>query len=134
MASEVGVVDVDSKNVFKKGRLFPGMMLLVDFEKHKVVDDNELKKKYASKHPYGEWLQHQKLSLQEIVDSVPETDRKPPPINGTLEVDTWDETMDHMGTMGLVAPLRAFGYLSTLLMGSLFIFALVTIGFLCFFF
>lgn len=113
MASEVGVVDVDSKNVFKKGRLFPGMMLLVDFEKHKVVDDNELKKKYASQHPYGEWLERQKLSLQEIVNSVPGADRQPPPIIGALEVETSDETMDHMGTKGLIAPLRAFGYLST---------------------
>ena len=115
MASEVGVVDVDSKNVFKKGRLFPGMMLLVDFEKHKVVDDNELKKKYSSMHPYGEWLQRQKLTLQEIVESVPEAELKPPPIIGSLEVDTSDETMDHMGTHGLTAPLRAFGYLFTLL-------------------
>lgn len=86
MASEVGVVDVDSKNVFKKGRLNPGMMLLVDFEKHKVVDDNEIKKRYSSRHPYGEWLQRQKLTLKEIVDSVPEAERAPASINGALEV------------------------------------------------
>lgn len=86
MASEVGVVDVDSKNVFKKGRLFPGMMLLVDFEKHKVVDDEELKKKYQSRYPYAEWLQRQKLTLEEIVESVPEEKRVTPPIIGALEV------------------------------------------------
>jgi len=86
MASEVGVVDVDSKNVFKKGRLFPGMMLLVDFEKHKVVDDNELKKRYSSRHPYAEWLQRQKVTLKEIVESVPEAERAPPHIIGASEV------------------------------------------------
>lgn len=112
MASEVGVVDVDSKNVFKKGRLFPGMMLLVDFEKHKVVDDEELKKKYQSRYPYAEWLQRQKLTLEEIVESVPEEKRVTPPIIGALEVKTSDETMDHMGTRGIIAPLRAFGYTS----------------------
>lgn len=46
MVSEVGVVDVDFKNVFKKGCFFFGMMFLVDFEKYKVVDDEEFKKKY----------------------------------------------------------------------------------------
>ncbi|KAG0576679.1 hypothetical protein KC19_5G099100 [Ceratodon purpureus] len=110
MASEVGVVDVDSINVFKKGRLHPGMMLLVDFDKHKVVDDTELKKLYASRHPYAEWLQRQKMSLEEFVDSVPQPERVPPSIIGALEVETSDETMDHMGVKGLIAPLRAFGY------------------------
>ncbi|XP_010268680.1 PREDICTED: glutamate synthase 1 [NADH], chloroplastic-like [Nelumbo nucifera] len=38
------------------GRLNPGMMLLVDFEKHIVVDDAALKKQYALARPYGEWL------------------------------------------------------------------------------
>jgi glutamate synthase (NADPH/NADH) len=37
MASEVGVVDVPDEDVERKGRLSPGMMLLVDFEK--VADD-----------------------------------------------------------------------------------------------
>ncbi|XP_024399147.1 glutamate synthase 1 [NADH], chloroplastic isoform X2 [Physcomitrium patens] len=110
MASEVGVVDVDPRNVFKKGRLHPGMMLLVDFDKHKVVDDTELKKKYASRYPYAEWLRRQKIPLQEIVDSVSKGERTPPPIIGAAEVGTSDETMDHMGVKGLIAPLRAFGY------------------------
>lgn len=88
MASEVGVVDVDSKNVFKKGRLHPGMMLLVDFDKHKVVDDTELKKLYSRRYPYAEWLQRQKISLQEIVDSVPKAERVPPSIIGALEVSS----------------------------------------------
>lgn len=86
MASEVGVVDVDPRNVFKKGRLHPGMMLLVDFDKHKVVDDTELKKKYASRYPYAEWLRRQKIPLQEIVDSVSKGERTPPPIIGAAEV------------------------------------------------
>ena len=39
MASEVGVVDIDPKDVKLKGRLNPGMMLLVDFDAHEVVND-----------------------------------------------------------------------------------------------
>lgn len=91
MASEVGVVDVDSSNVFRKGRLHPGMMLLVNFDKHKVVDDTELKKKYSRKNPYAEWLQRQKVTLHQIVDSVPEQERIPPPIIGAIEVVSLSE-------------------------------------------
>lgn len=86
MASEVGVVDVDSKNVYRKGRLHPGMMLLVDFEKHKVVDDTELKKLYSSRYPYAEWLRRQKVLLNDIVESVPDYERIPPSIIGAMEV------------------------------------------------
>jgi glutamate synthase (NADH) len=86
MASEVGVVDVHPADVSKKGRLNPGMMLLVDFENHKVVDDDALKKQYSESRPYGEWLKRQKLTLAEIVDSVPVSERVAPRIPGTLPV------------------------------------------------
>ncbi|KAM0893639.1 hypothetical protein ACQ4PT_024988 [Festuca glaucescens] len=43
MGSEVGVVDIPAEDVLRKGRLNPGMMLLVDFENHTVVDDEALK-------------------------------------------------------------------------------------------
>ncbi|KAF6159884.1 hypothetical protein GIB67_032968, partial [Kingdonia uniflora] len=41
MASEVGVVDIPLEDVFRKGRLNPGMMLLVDFDKHNIVVDDK---------------------------------------------------------------------------------------------
>jgi len=86
MASEVGVVDIAPENVARKGRLNPGMMLLVDFDHHKVVDDNELKHQYSRSHPYGEWIQRQKITLKDIVDSVTVKDRVPPQIIGTVKV------------------------------------------------
>lgn len=88
MASEVGVVDVAPEDVSRKGRLNPGMMLLVDFENHKVVDDEALKRQYSLARPYGEWLKRQKISLKDIVNSVPETDRVPPSISGTILVSS----------------------------------------------
>ena len=39
MASEVGVVEIPPKDVSQKGILNLGMMLLVNFEKHVIVDD-----------------------------------------------------------------------------------------------
>ena len=86
MASEVGVVDIPPEDVLRKGRLNPGMMLLVDFEKHIVVDDEALKQQYSLARPYGEWLERQKIALNNIVDSVEESGRVTPAIAGTMPV------------------------------------------------
>jgi len=86
MASEVGVVDIPPEDVSKKGRLNPGMMLLVDFDKHVVVDDEALKKQYSLARPYGDWLKKQKLTLNDIVDSVSEAERVAPPVSGSVPV------------------------------------------------
>eukprot|EP00396_MALV-II-16_sp_LP-1_P000072 gene72-341_t len=58
LASEVGVVDLDPAELVEKGRLQPGKILLVDWERGRVVEDRELKAMYASKHPYAEWTRH----------------------------------------------------------------------------
>lgn len=86
MASEVGVVDIPPEDVSRKGRLNPGMMLLVDFENHVVVDDEALKQQYSLARPYGEWLKRQKIELKDIVESVQESDRLPAPIAGVVAV------------------------------------------------
>ncbi len=66
MASEVGVLDIPPENVVHKGRLQPGRMFLVDFEQGRIIDDSELKAALAGGHPYGQWLQEQRLTLEEI--------------------------------------------------------------------
>ncbi|XP_022890356.1 glutamate synthase 1 [NADH], chloroplastic isoform X1 [Olea europaea var. sylvestris] len=109
MASEVGVVDIPPEDVSKKGRLNPGMMLLVDFEKHVVVDDDALKQQYSLARPYGKWLERQKLELKDIVESIQESVRVPPPIQGVLPASS-DDDMENMGIHGLLVPLKAFGY------------------------
>lgn len=86
MASEVGVVDIPPEDVSRKGRLNPGMMLLVDFEKHTVVDDEALKKQYSLQRPYGKWLEQQKIELKHIVESVNKSARACPPIAGVSQV------------------------------------------------
>jgi glutamate synthase (NADPH/NADH) large chain len=40
--SEIGLVDLDPNEVTHSGRLGPGQMLVVDLEKHKVYEDEEL--------------------------------------------------------------------------------------------
>ncbi|XP_031391679.1 glutamate synthase 1 [NADH], chloroplastic isoform X1 [Punica granatum] len=110
MASEVGVVDISPEDVARKGRLNPGMMLLVDFEKHIVVDDEALKQQYSQARPYGEWLKRQKIELKDIIDSVPVSERVAPSIAGAVQASSDDDNMENMGINGLLAPLKAFGY------------------------
>ncbi|KAK9070425.1 hypothetical protein SSX86_010827 [Deinandra increscens subsp. villosa] len=107
MASEVGVVDIPPEDVSRKGRLNPGMMLLVDFEKHTVVDDEALKQQYSLARPYEKWLEKQKIELKNIVDSVNKSARACPPIAGVSKASAED---DNMGIQALLAPLKAFGY------------------------
>ncbi len=69
MASEVGVVPVDPANVKSKGRLRPGKMFLLDFEKGRLVDDEELKTEFAASRPYGEWLKNQRVDFSDLKTS-----------------------------------------------------------------
>jgi len=66
MASEVGVVDVATDNVKTKGRLRPGKMFLVDFDKGELVDDEAIKAEFAAKNPYQKWLDEQQIHLSEF--------------------------------------------------------------------
>lgn len=66
MASEVGVVDVAPENIKAKGRLQPGRMFLVDFERGELIRDDDLKKDFASRRPYGKWLAEQRIELDDL--------------------------------------------------------------------
>ncbi len=66
MASEAGVLDVDPSTVIKKGRLQPGKMFIVDLEQEKLLDDDELKKSICSAQPYAQWLEENKVKLEDL--------------------------------------------------------------------
>ena len=66
LSSEVGVLDIDPTKILVKERLRPGKMLLVDTVQGRVIDDNELKEKYATKKPYGEWLDNNLVELRNL--------------------------------------------------------------------
>ncbi|WP_319561284.1 glutamate synthase large subunit [Marispirochaeta sp.] len=78
MASEVGVLPVPPETVLQKGRLEPGRMFLVDFDKGRIVDDEEVKAGITGERSYRQWLDAQKISLNEIPASkrVPGLDKK----------------------------------------------------------
>ena len=66
LSSEVGVLDIPPEKIVVKERLHPGKMLLVDIKKGKVIDDEELKETYASRQPYGEWLDNNLIELKDL--------------------------------------------------------------------
>jgi glutamate synthase (NADPH) large chain len=80
MASEVGALEIAPERIVKKGRLEPGKMFLVDLERGRIVDDEELKHEIASARPYGKWLARYMVPLAEL----PEAPEVPGPDPDTL--------------------------------------------------
>ena len=66
LSSEVGALQIAPEHIVAKERLCPGKMLLVDTVKGELVDDEALKMKYASKKPYGEWLDGNLIHLKDL--------------------------------------------------------------------
>lgn len=82
LSSEVGVLNIPESNIVVKSRLEPGKMLLVDLKNKRLISNDEIKNKYASEHPYGEWLSQNLVKLSEI-----KTPNKKVPENSQEERD-----------------------------------------------
>ncbi len=76
MASEVGVLDIPSHRVLRKGRLQPGRMLLIDTEEGRMISDDEIKHTVASARPYRQWLDQHLVDLARLPEPphLPEFD------------------------------------------------------------
>ena len=74
MASEAGVLPVAPERIAVKGRLQPGRMFLVDTHEGRIIADEELKKKYASEHPYQKWLNEHHVLLENLPASMQHTE------------------------------------------------------------
>jgi glutamate synthase (NADPH/NADH) large chain len=77
MASEMGVLPIQEKDIIKKWRLQPGKMLLVDLDEGRLIPDEELKAELAKSHPYKEWLANTQLVLEDL----PSTENEAPKSN-----------------------------------------------------
>jgi glutamate synthase domain-containing protein 2/glutamate synthase domain-containing protein 1/glutamate synthase domain-containing protein 3 len=55
LGSESGLLDVPPEQVRRLGRLQPGKLFLVDLERGRIVEDEEVKREVSTRHPYGEW-------------------------------------------------------------------------------
>jgi glutamate synthase (ferredoxin) len=70
VASEAGVVSIPEANVIEKGRLGPGQMIAVDLESHEILKNWDIKQRIAKQHPYGQWLEQNRKSLQDLLNST----------------------------------------------------------------
>jgi glutamate synthase (ferredoxin) len=70
LASEAGVLDgIPPSEVAIRGRLQPGRMLLVDTAQGRILDDEQVKDRLASAHPYAEWLARHLVRLADLPDA-----------------------------------------------------------------
>jgi len=78
LASEVGVLETPPENIKRKGRLQPGKIFLVDLERHRIVEDDEVKRMVASRRPYREWYEQGVVHLYDLPERPPTVPRVEP--------------------------------------------------------
>ena len=66
MASEVGVLDIPDEEIIKKGRLEPGKIFLIDFNKGKLLSDSDVKEPLVKENPYRNWLHDNRFGFRKI--------------------------------------------------------------------
>ena len=105
MASEVGVLAVDPETVVTKGRLQPGKMFLIDFEKGRMIPDEEIKTDICNSNPYKDWNKNI-TNLPEIYDEEPKEEVSDEDLISKLQSFGYTtETMQFM-LLPLVSELR----------------------------
>ena len=76
LASETGVLDIPPESVERHGRLKPGSILWLDLEKHRLMEDAEIKTFYARRRPYRRWIKENHIPVSglfsEVVPSSPD--------------------------------------------------------------
>ena len=70
LASEAGVLDFAPGEIAEKGALRPGEMILVDFDRRRVLKDKEIKNDYARRLPYRRWVEENKITLHGLFNDV----------------------------------------------------------------
>ena len=76
MASEMGVLEFPQEKIIKKWRLQPGKMLLIDMEKGRIIDDEEVKKELALHKPYRQWIDSSRYFLGDFPKTNSKVDLK----------------------------------------------------------
>ena len=65
-ASEAGALEIPQDKIVFKGRLQPGRMLIADLDKHRIIDDTEVKDVICQNRPYKAWIDKNKTTLDEL--------------------------------------------------------------------
>ena len=70
LASEAGVLDLPAADIARHGRLRPGAIVWLDLEKHRLLEDTELKTFYARRRPYRRWVEQNRISIQGLFTEI----------------------------------------------------------------
>jgi glutamate synthase (NADPH/NADH) large chain len=66
MGSEVGVQVFPVEEIKEKGRLHPGKILLIDTKLGVIIPDQEVKNQLTKRNPYENWINENRLLLEDI--------------------------------------------------------------------
>ncbi len=55
-ASEAGTLDIEESRIARKGKLGPGQMIYVDTETCQFLENDQVKRAFARRRPYRQWL------------------------------------------------------------------------------
>jgi glutamate synthase domain-containing protein 2/glutamate synthase domain-containing protein 1/glutamate synthase domain-containing protein 3 len=66
LGSEIGLLDIAPGDIKRLGRLQPGKLFLVDLEKHRIIEDEEVKREIATQQPYGEWFERASVHFDDL--------------------------------------------------------------------
>ncbi len=69
LGSESGLLDIPPEQVRRLGRLQPGKLFLVDLERGRIVEDEEVKREVAGRRPYGEWFARNAVPFADLPPS-----------------------------------------------------------------
>ncbi|WP_119396396.1 glutamate synthase large subunit [Salinibius halmophilus] len=75
MGSETGALCVNPATVIEKGRLEPGKIFVADLDEGRIIADDEVKQRVASKQPYGEWVAQKQIKLDELPNAPEHRDQ-----------------------------------------------------------
>ena len=70
LGSESGLLDIPPEQVRRLGRLQPGKLFLVDLERGRIVEDEEVKREVATAQPYGEWYARNAIPFKDLQPSL----------------------------------------------------------------
>jgi len=114
MGSEVGCQTFPPENIREKGRLRPGKILLVDTKFGIIVPDHELKAQLTNRNPYQQWLNENRLELNDLKEIKPIS----PGLGNEYKpyLKSFDYTTDDVD--GLIKPMAENGQEPTASMGN----------------
>jgi glutamate synthase (NADPH/NADH) large chain/glutamate synthase (ferredoxin) len=66
LGSEAGLLPIKPAEIKRLGRLQPGKLFLVDLERHRIVEDEEVKREVSGQQPYGEWFERNTVHFDDL--------------------------------------------------------------------